>query len=169
MCLFLFPLGLATTMVAILLYKSQILRLLNPRLLFMYWRRSVKGVAVAKPSAAALSKVSKPNVDCILNLCRSNAQPKLVLVWRYDTSFIIDALIGGKAVLYVKTNWTTWEVHQDDKLWDHVLMRSLLDFLSEFAFYFYPFCATVRAFLFHHLASLKAAKLQFSKVQPRQF
>ena len=30
----------------------------------MYWRRSVKGVAVAKPSAAALSKVSKPNVDC---------------------------------------------------------------------------------------------------------
>ena len=34
--LFLFPLGLATTTAAILLYKSQILRLLNPRLLFMY-------------------------------------------------------------------------------------------------------------------------------------
>ena len=63
--LFLCPLGLATTTAAILLYKSQILRLLNPRLLFMYWRRSVKGVAVAKSSAAALSKVSKPNIDCI--------------------------------------------------------------------------------------------------------
>ena len=34
--LFLFPLGLATTTAAILLYKSQILRFLNPRLLFMY-------------------------------------------------------------------------------------------------------------------------------------
>ena len=34
--LFLFLLGLATTTAAILLYKSQILRLLNPRLLFMY-------------------------------------------------------------------------------------------------------------------------------------
>ena len=35
----------------------------------MYWRRSVKGVAVAKPSAAALSKVAKPNGDlnCDLN------------------------------------------------------------------------------------------------------
>ena len=33
---FLCPLGLATTTAAILLYKSQILRLLNPRLLFMY-------------------------------------------------------------------------------------------------------------------------------------
>ena len=33
-----------------LLYKTQISRSLNPRLLFMYWRRSVKGVAVAKPS-----------------------------------------------------------------------------------------------------------------------
>ena len=31
----------------------------------MYGRGSVKGVAVSKPSAAALSKVSKPNVDCI--------------------------------------------------------------------------------------------------------
>ena len=65
--LFLFPLGLATTTAAILLYKSQILRFLNPRLLFMYWRGSVKGVAVSKPSAAALSKVSKPNVDCTEN------------------------------------------------------------------------------------------------------
>ena len=44
-----------------LLYRSQISRSLNPRSLFMYWRRSVKGVAVAKPSAAALSKVAKPN------------------------------------------------------------------------------------------------------------
>merc|ERR1712117_233297 len=34
--LFLFPLGLATITAAILLYKSQILRFLNPRLLFMY-------------------------------------------------------------------------------------------------------------------------------------
>ena len=34
--LFLCPLGLATTTAAILLYKSQILRFLNPRLLFMY-------------------------------------------------------------------------------------------------------------------------------------
>ena len=34
--LFLFPLGLETTTAAILLYKSQILRFLNPRLLFMY-------------------------------------------------------------------------------------------------------------------------------------
>ena len=64
--LFLFPLDLETTTAAILLYKSQILRFLNPRLLFMYWRGSVKGVAVSKPSAAALSKVSKPNVDCIV-------------------------------------------------------------------------------------------------------
>ena len=64
--LFLCPLGLATTTAAILLYKSQILRFLNPRLLFKYWRGSVKGVAVSKPSTAALSKVSKPNVDCIL-------------------------------------------------------------------------------------------------------
>merc|ERR1711917_126842 len=34
--LFLFPLGLETTTATILLYKSQILRFLNPRLLFMY-------------------------------------------------------------------------------------------------------------------------------------
>ena len=32
----------------------------------MYWRRSVR-FAVAKSSAAALSKVSKPNVDCTLS------------------------------------------------------------------------------------------------------
>ena len=76
--LFLFPLGLETTTAAILLYKSQILRFLNPRLLFMYWRGSVKGVAVSKPSAAALSKVSKPNVDCISKKCPLNRAFRLL-------------------------------------------------------------------------------------------
>ena len=43
--LFLFPLGLATTTATILLYKSQILRFLNPRLLFIrlffwtFWKK----------------------------------------------------------------------------------------------------------------------------------
>ena len=58
-------LAFATTTAAIYYYKKHILRSLNPRLLFMYWRRSVKGVAVAKPSAAAKLIVAKPNVDCI--------------------------------------------------------------------------------------------------------
>ena len=62
--LFLCPLGFGTTTVAIYYYKKHILRSLNPRLLFMYWRRSVKGVAVAKSSAAALSKVSISNGHC---------------------------------------------------------------------------------------------------------
>ena len=73
--LFLFPLGLETTTAAILLYKSQILRFLNPRLLFMYWRGSVKGVAVSKSSAAAISKVSKPNVDCTFRKKSSTVLP----------------------------------------------------------------------------------------------
>ena len=34
----------------------------------MYSQRFVKGIAVAKPSAAALSKVSKSNVDCIVKI-----------------------------------------------------------------------------------------------------
>ena len=48
-----------------LLQKKQILRSLNPRSLFMYWRRSVTALLVAKPSAAALSKVAKPSGHCI--------------------------------------------------------------------------------------------------------
>ena len=57
-------LAFATTTVAIYYYKKHILRSLNPRLLFMYWRRSVTALLVAKASAAALSKVAKPNGDC---------------------------------------------------------------------------------------------------------
>ena len=48
-----------------LLHKSQISRSLNPRSLFMYWRRSVKALLVAKASAAALPKVAKPSGHCI--------------------------------------------------------------------------------------------------------
>ena len=51
-----------------LLQKKQILRSLYPKSLFMYWRRSVEGVAVTKSRAAALSKVTKPNGDCSCSL-----------------------------------------------------------------------------------------------------
>ena len=61
-------LAFATTTVAIYYYKKQILRSLNPRLLFMYWRRSVTALLVAKASAAALSKVSISNGHCISQL-----------------------------------------------------------------------------------------------------
>ena len=47
-------------------YKSQIVRSLYPRSLFMYWRRSFTALQVAKPSAAALSKVAKPSGHCNL-------------------------------------------------------------------------------------------------------
>ena len=47
-----------------LLYKKHILRSLNPRSLFIYRRRSVTALLVAKPSAAAKPLVAKPNGDC---------------------------------------------------------------------------------------------------------
>jgi len=51
-------LDIATSTGRYLLYRSRNLRLL--RSLFMYCRRSVKGLEVAKARLAA-----KPNVDCI--------------------------------------------------------------------------------------------------------
>ena len=56
---------MATSTGRYLQHKRQNLRSLNTRSLFMYWRRSVKGIEVAKAGLAAKPIVAKPNVDCI--------------------------------------------------------------------------------------------------------
>ena len=76
--LFLCPLGLATTTAAILLYKSQILRLLNPRLLSMYWRGPSRGLRLLNPARPLYPRLQNPMLTVFyyafiaLNVKRNN-------------------------------------------------------------------------------------------------